>query len=75
MAEIFENGLRDKYIVTRKETGEKCDGTFVLRPITDSAAYLACMFYSYLTHNPRLGRQIREWLQVMKEQQLEDEKL
>lgn len=69
-------GLYDKYRVVRKETGEECDGAFVLRPVTDSAAYLACMFYSYLTHNPRLGRQIRTWLKTMREQQVEeDEKL
>lgn len=51
-----------KYKVTRRETGEECDGCFVLRPFTDTAAKLAAIFYSYLTHNPRLGKDLREWL-------------
>lgn len=55
-------GLYDKYKVIRKETGEEVDGAFVLRPVTDTAAWLAAMFYSYLTHNPRLGRELRKWL-------------
>ena len=62
-------GLYDKYEVTRKETGEKCDGAFVLRPVTDEAAWLAVMFYSYLTHNPRLGKDTREWLNELKKNQ------
>lgn len=59
-------GLYNKYKVIRRETGEECDGAFVLRPVTDSAAWLAVMFYSYLTHNPRLGRDIRKWLVELK---------
>lgn len=62
-------GLYDKYEVTRKETGEKCDGAFILRPVTDEAAWQACMLYSYLTHNPRLGQDIREWLHSLKREQ------
>ena len=65
-------GLYEKYKVIRKETGEECDGAFVLRPVTDEAAWLACMFYSHLTHNPRLGKDIREWLKDLKKEQAEN---
>lgn len=59
-----------KYKVTRRETGEEVDGAFVLRPVTDQAAWLACMFYSHLTHNPRLGKELREWLIQLKKDEI-----
>ena len=62
-------GLYSKYQVIRKETGEECDGAFVLRPVTDSAAWQAVMFYSYLTHNPRLGKDLRTWLYSLKQEE------
>jgi hypothetical protein len=62
-------GLYDKYEVKRKETGEICDGAFVLRPVTDQAAWQAVMFYSYLTHNPRLGKDLRAWLYSLKQEE------
>ena len=39
-------GIYDKYQVTRKETGEICDGAFVLRPVTDIAARIALATYA-----------------------------
>jgi len=59
-------GLYEKYEVRRKATGEVVDGFFLLRPKTDTAAWLATMFYSYLTHNPVLGEDVRNWLREMK---------
>ena len=63
-------GLYDKYEVKRKESGEVFDGAFVLRPVTDKAAWMALMFYSFLTHNPRLGAELREWLYELREERL-----
>jgi len=63
-------GLYEKYKVIRVESGEEVDGCFVLRPLTDTAAWLAAMFYSYLTHNPRLGRELREWLLEVKREEV-----
>lgn len=59
-------GLYEKYEVIRKETGEKLDGFFVLRPSTDTAAWNAAIFYSYLTHNTVLGKELRDWLYEVK---------
>ena len=59
-------GLYDKYQVTHKDTGEVCDGAFVLRPVTDTAARIALATYAEATHNPRLGKEIREWLKKLR---------
>ena len=59
-------GIYDKYQVTRKETGEVCDGAFVLRPVTDTAARIALATYAEATHNPRLGKEIRAWLRKLR---------
>ena len=59
-------GLYNKYEVTRKETGEVCNGCFILRPVTDSAARIALATYAEATHNPRLGAQIRVWLNSLR---------
>lgn len=59
-------GLYEKYQVIRKETGEVCEGAFVLRPQTDMAARIAIATYAEATHNPRLGRDIRAWLDSMR---------
>ena len=59
-------GLYDKYVVTRKATGEVCDGGFVLRPTTDTAARVGLAAYAEATHNPRLGKEIRVWLKELR---------
>jgi len=59
-------GIYDKYQVTRKETGEECDGCFILRPVTDKAALPALAAYAESTHNPRLAKDIRNWLKELR---------
>ena len=69
-------GLYEKYVVFRKEDYERwrnhrfvpttdiaLDGCFVLRPVTDTAARIALATYAEATHNPRLGADIRAWLE------------
>ena len=69
-------GLYGKYIVFRTEEivnstlsldtlldNRALDGCFVLRPVTDTAARIALATYAEATHNPRLGADIRAWLE------------
>ena len=64
-------GLYEKYIVLRKTDIDPgihlhnvaLDGCFVLRPVTDTAARIALATYAEATHNPRLGADIRAWLE------------
>ncbi len=62
-------GLYNKYRVVRNDTGEEVDGCFILRPVTDTAARIALATYAEATHNPRLGRDIREWLKELRKEE------
>ena len=66
-------GLYDKYEVRRKETGEICEGCFILRPTTDEAARIAVATYAYATHNPQLRIDILRWLAKTRLNQASDE--
>ena len=59
-------GLWAKYKVIRSETGEVLTDAFILRPTTDIAARTALATYAEATHNPRLGKEIREWLRKLR---------
>jgi hypothetical protein len=60
-------GIYEKYEIKRKETGEICDGCFVLRPVTDIAARVGLAAYAEATHNPRLAIDIRKWLRDLRQ--------
>ena len=71
--ETFTNGLRDKYIVVRKDTGQKVTGCFVLRPETDVIAFLALQTYMNIARkmgNPKVASDIRVWIEELQYQGL-----
>ena len=45
----YSEGLRDKYTVTKNDTGDDVPGAFVLQPETDPIAAAAVMFYADIT--------------------------
>jgi hypothetical protein len=56
----------DKYKVIRTDSGEPVDGFFLLRPVTDTAARIAIAAYAEATHNPRLAKDLRTWLDALR---------
>lgn len=57
-------GLKPKYLVFKRSTGEIVDGCFVLRPDKDMSAVVALSAYamSCMDKNPQLGLDICQWL-------------
>lgn len=57
-----KEGLRQKYIVMKAETGETVDNCFVLRPTKDEAAKIALKAYAEATTNKTLANDLKTWL-------------
>lgn len=68
--ESIYQGLKQKYIVFKRETGEELVGCFVLRPDKDSAAVEALKTYAKRTENKMLAIDISKWIErITKEQE------
>lgn len=55
-------GLKDKYLVFKADTGEQVVNCFVLRPDKDNTAVEALRFYAYITDNKTLAEDIYKWV-------------
>ena len=56
------NGLKEKYLVFKADTGEKVENCFVLRPDKDSAAVVALRAYAEAADNDILANDIYNWV-------------
>jgi hypothetical protein len=56
------NGLKEKYLVFKADTGEKVENCFVLRPDKDSTAVVALRTYAESTDNDTLANDIYNWI-------------
>lgn len=56
------NGLKEKFLVFKADTGEKVENCFVLRPDKDSAAVAALRAYAEATENDTLANDIYNWV-------------
>lgn len=55
-------GLKEKYIVLKKSSGEIVDNCFVLRPDKDTSAVAALRAYAADTDNKQLSEDIYSWV-------------
>ena len=55
-------GLKEKYLVFKADTGEKVRNCFVLRPDKDPAAIVALRAYAEVTDNENLAGDIYIWV-------------
>ena len=55
-------GLKEKYLVFKADTGEKVRNCFVLRPDKDPAAIVALRAYAETTDNENLAGDIYNWV-------------
>lgn len=61
--QLQEDGLKVKYEVRKKESGELVDNCFVLRPGKDPAAIKALLKYADSTENKELSNDIIKWVE------------
>ena len=63
----LDEGLVEKFTITRNDSGEEVGGAFVLLPETDPLAAAALLFYSDLVHLESGGKspltsEVDDWL-------------
>lgn len=69
------DGLKQKYVVLKADTGECVENCFVLRPDRDTAAVAALRAYAKDTDNKVLAADISNWVGVEKNEPLTLEEL
>lgn len=59
-----EDGLYNKYIVSRSDGGEMSESVFVLDPYTDATALTTVLFYAELVSEvrPELSADLKDWI-------------